>query len=305
MTKKYLYITVQTLFCLFLLFDLSSLQTNNSTQASKVDLIIFSFDRPMQLQALLESIERYFSDVNTTQIIYRASDDAFQTGYSMVQQAFPNVIMHKQSNNPHQDFKPLLLNSVFSKNSKSPYVMFAVDDICIKDYCKLSECVDAMEKSKACGFFLRLGKNITHCYMERKDTKVPRGKSTSKYFIWRFNPRLEGDWKISFSVDMTIYRKKELARFMKKAHYHHPNSFEGVWLGEKLKRSHGIAFKESKIVNVPLNLVNISSNRNMNSISPRDLLSIFFEGKKIDIQQFYHIKNNSPHMEVVPNFIQK
>ena len=152
-----------------------------------VDLVIFSYDRPMQLYALLESCEQNIAGINEMHLIYRTSNANFDAGYEKVFQRFQGLIRHHQSDNPKQDFKPLVLKSVFSKNSRAPYVMFAVDDIIVSGPVDLQYCVDALKVSKAYAFFLRLGKNITSCYMRNKSTPVPRGKEFQhNFFVWKF-----------------------------------------------------------------------------------------------------------------------
>ena len=133
-----------------------------SSVSQKADLVIFSFNRPLQLYALLESIKNYCHGVGEIHVIYRASDDHFDHGYAMVKQDFTAIRYHKQGENPHQDFKPLTLSAVFE--SPSPYIIFAVDDIVVKENVDLTECISALEKYNAYGFYLRNGTNLTNCY---------------------------------------------------------------------------------------------------------------------------------------------
>ena len=101
------------------------------------------------------------------------------------------------------------------------------------------------------------------------------------------------------NVDMTIYRKKDIKSSLKSIEYIHPNSFEAKWAGQATKKSKGICFTESKILNIPLNLVNQSSNRVMDSHSPKELLKKYLKGYKIDISKIPQ-NNRSPHVEVDP-----
>ena len=64
------------------------------------DLIIFSYDRPMQLFALLESIEKNVVGLNKTNVIYRSSNNEFEVGYEIVKKSFPTSNYVKQDNAP-------------------------------------------------------------------------------------------------------------------------------------------------------------------------------------------------------------
>jgi hypothetical protein len=134
----------------------------SSHGTQKADLVIFSFNRPLQLYALLESLEKHCQGISETHVIYRASDDTFDCGYRLVMEDFNHVHYHKQGENPQQDFKPLTLHGAFE--SPSNYIIFAVDDIVVKESVDLTQCICALEKYNAYGFYLRLGKNLTQCY---------------------------------------------------------------------------------------------------------------------------------------------
>ncbi len=95
--------------------------------AKTADFIIFSYDRPMQLYALLESTTNFITGLNDIFVIYRTSDDNYEMGYQIIKEDFPHVHYIKQSDNPQADFKPLTLQA-FQAGS-ADYIVFAVDDI--------------------------------------------------------------------------------------------------------------------------------------------------------------------------------
>ncbi len=278
----------------------------------QVDLVVFSYDRPLQLYAFLESVEAYLTNPHLIHVIYRCTDDRFASGYDKVFTRFRYVIPHKQGKNPQKDFKKNVLKSVFSKKSKSPYIMFAVDDIILTDKIDLTECTDALKKYKGWFFSLRLGKNITkntlalNQSLEPVHTGVPNGKDLKNgVFTWKFtDPSAQGSWNYPNSTDVTIYRKKDIKRFLKKAKYTNPNIMESEWHWNwQPKNKKGLSFQSSKAVNLPLNVVNpYWQSANIN-ISTWQLLEKFESGFKIDIGKFYKIDNYAPHMPYEPTFI--
>lgn len=287
------------LFCIFTSFNVMK----NKPVDMRVDTVLFSFDRPLQLYAYLESTERYLTGVNETHVIYRSSQSAYEQGYQRVARRFPKVLFHKQSDRPHDDFKSLVLASVYSNSSICPYVMFAVDDIVIKDHADLEVCTKAMESNKAWGFFLRLGKNITHCYSLNSATPCPEGKDIGKtMFSWKFS-KGDGDWGYPNNVDNTIYRKKDIMNFLKNDSFQHPNSLEYNWQRWRDMEGTGICFVTSININIPMNLVNLSSNRCNHSFTPQELLLKFQQGLKMDIGPFYRVKNRSAHVDFTPTFV--
>lgn len=277
-------------------------------QASQkcADLIIYSFDRPLQLYALLESVEKYVTGLGTIQVIYRASDDAFAQAYQHVQADFSGVEFTQQGANPRSDFKPLSVQAL--AQSPHAYVLFAVDDIIVIDHIDCSACIEAMEKYNAYGFYLRLGKNLTECYsMNRAQRLPPLQEQEPGLWQWCF-AQGEHDWNYPHTVDMTLYRKKDVDSYFRQMQYTAPNSLEAAWAcraGSIMQRT-GLCYSRTKIVNVPLNSVQLDwTNRNMEFMTSKQLLDIFNQGKKIDIVPLHQINNMSAHMAYVPTFIQK
>lgn len=266
------------------------------------DLIIFSFDRPMQLWAYLESIYIYIVGIHKIFVIYRTSTDAFEKAYEQVKIAFPEIIFLQQQNkNPTAQFKPLLLETTFSF-STSNYVVFGVDDIIVTDYVDINACLGALAQEKAYGFFLRIGKNITKCYTcgFKGEYKIPPLKEIKNFrniFLWKFAEGVHG-WSYIHTVDMTIYAKKDIKDFLYSLEYKTPNQLEGRWAKKVDRKKKGLCFERSKMVNIPINRVqNDYHNMSMNLFSTGEMLDLFNQGKRIDISPFFQIKNQACHME--------
>lgn len=277
----------------------------NHVKAKNADMVIFSFDRPIQLYSLLESIERYVTGVNNVQVVYRVTDQSYNEGYEIVKSRFKNVVYRKQGSNPRQDFKIVTRDAFF--DGQSEYIIFAVDDIIVKDFVNLSECIDALERYGAYGFYLRLGLNLTECYMMNRAQPIPPIHNHGNDVLsWQMSQGMY-DWAYPHTVDMTLFRKSDVSFFVTHLTYHSPNTFEAEWHNHSagVMRKRGLCFTESKIVNTPLNLVqqDYVGNRHMEEMSAKQLLELFLQGLKIDIQPLHKIKNKGAHMEYHPQFI--
>jgi hypothetical protein len=269
------------------------------------DLIIFSCNRPLQLYALLESLGKYCRGIHEAHVIYRTSSEQFEHGYDIVKHDFSHVYYYQQGSNPHKDFKPLVLAAVFG--SPSPYVIFAVDDIIVKKEIDLTACIDALEKYNAYGFYLRLGLHLNNCYSygSKAQPLPPLKEEEPGIFSWNF-PFGLFDWNYPHTVDMTLYRKKDIEHDLHSCSYHAPNRLEEVWqrrAGAIINKK-GLCYVIAPIVNLPLNRVQHEyQNRAMKEWSPHDLLQQFLAGYKMDIMPLYDIQNSAAHMEYSPTFI--
>ena len=72
------------------------LHIRSATPTKKADLVVFSYDRPLQLYAFLESTEKYVTGVGDLVVIYRASSEQFQKGYEVVEADFPGAMFWLQ-----------------------------------------------------------------------------------------------------------------------------------------------------------------------------------------------------------------
>jgi hypothetical protein len=275
-----------------------------SAQQTAVDLVIFSKNRPLQLYAFLESCSRYVSGLSSVSVIYYADQD-FTDAYTTVQQTFPEAqFLQQKALGVKGDFKQLTRQAVSA--TEAPYIIFAVDDIVVIDHVDLQRCVQLLEQYQAYGFYLRLGSDITECYSEGRHTGQPPLKIREQdVYSWRFFQGT-GDWGYPHTVDMTLFRKKDVKPFVKGLFYHSPNTFEGQWAGyaSAIIQRRGLCFTYSKIINLPLNLVqNDFNNRHGADYDAHYLLAQFQAGLKMDITDLHKFPHKAPHAEYQPLFV--
>ncbi len=265
------------------------------------DLMIFSFNRPLQLYALLESAERYIKNLSNIFVIYRTTDAEFDIHYDIIKKTFPKIHFIKQSLEPLADFKPLVMNTLSS--SPSDYIIFAVDDmICIDDV-DIHETIKILERTGAYGFYLTHSDTMDYSYMVDIHQDIPPHVAvTPNVYLWQFHQGT-GDWAYPNSLDMVLYRKNQVIKTLSKLSFMHPNSMEAQWHGKAKLKDAGLFYTSAKAVNIPLNLVNISTNRCLHTISAEELLRKFQEGYKIDITPLSRIPHNARHIDYEPQFV--
>ncbi len=235
---------------------LSTLPTTPTQAAEKADLLIFSYNRPLQLYALLESIEKHMTGTDQLFVLYRA-DPSFQAAYEKLKNRFPKVIWSFQIH-PPEDFQALCKQTIFALGS-SPYILFAVDDMIVKEPVDLTQCIYALEKTKAHGFYLGHSLILDTCYMLKCYQGIPPSfglqfNCQDPFFAWQFNAG-SCDWAYPNSLDMVLYRKKDIKKDFKKISFHNPYSLEHCWALHAKKDQIGLFYASSKSLNLPLNLV--------------------------------------------------
>ncbi len=160
--------------------------------------------------------------LNQVSVIYRTSNSSFASSYDQLARAFPSIRFIKQSASPHTDFQPLLLETAFNPDNTCPYLIFAVDDIIVKDPVDFKQCIQALEKTKAYGFYLAHGLHLNYCFMQDKAQKIPKHVTVDKdIYGWKFK-EAEADWNYPNSLDMVLYRKADIEKDLRSLSFYEP-----------------------------------------------------------------------------------
>lgn len=277
---------------------LAELPLPSLVKESPVDLVLFSYDRPLQLYAALESIQKHLAGSVSCTLLYRCSDSRFEAAYKEVLALFPHVRSMQQSD---KDFKPLLEEILFS--STNEYVLFCADDLVLKEPVDLELCKRMLEKTGAYGFYLRYGRNIQHSYIESKPLALPKSAELGGgIFAWDLR-RGEGEWGMANNFEMSLYRKDDLKGCLQELSYKNPQTLQEGWARRLPEKAIGLYFEQSKMVNLPLNSVQASGRPNMNYMTAEELLLKFNQGLKIDIEPLFQVNNPAPHYEWAPELI--
>ena len=151
--------------------------------------IIFSLNRAMQLDALLNSLMHCCTDFSFLEIkiIYKASGDINKKNYNEIIQhyaKYKNIIFIQENifkNDVISVFKCCKRKNaswkrIFIAKHRSIYrfVMFLVDDCMFVNYFRISKLVEVLTNNKKClAFSLRLGSNTTYNYVYNKPQLIP------------------------------------------------------------------------------------------------------------------------------------
>ena len=283
---------------------------NETSETDVTDIIAFSWNRPLQLYAMLESLYEKGKNFGQVFVIYRSSNTSFDEGYNQVMKRFPAVTFVRQDDAmARQVFKNLVMKYTFDPSiSKAKYIAYSTDDLVLREDIDFAKGVKALKNYKAAGFFYRLGKNIDQCYMyDNKHTPPPHLMPLGDdIYAWQFKNGT-GDWDYPNSVDFTLYSKDLIKPTLAGFHFTYPNDFEGVWAQRANHKLLGLCHSSSKIINMPLNVMSNATNRGMRveEYKPEALLSKFNQGLKMDRKPLESITPHSPHMDYHPTFIMR
>lgn len=287
-----------------------------------LQIIIFSFNRAIQLDTLLSSFVEYWKNPSyQVDIIYNTSDDFFQRGYELLMSKFESnncIHFHKESKgcrsytakeilgsagnlkhyfkypaikHPRSNFRPLMIKLM--EESEAREIMFMTDDaMYIRPVDIPTEVFDWInEDPKHRQFSLRLGVGM--------NAQPAAIKELDKYLEWKLKdvPHMN-NWGYYFSVDAHIYNKALILDFYKRFIFVNPNTLEG-YIEAKLKRRGYVneerSFKDAKLLSFPINMVQTFSDNESLGVSTEKLNQCYLDGytlkypipEEIDIFQVY------------------
>ncbi|MFV9644264.1 MAG: hypothetical protein ACNYWU_00440 [Desulfobacterales bacterium] len=270
------------------------------------ECIVFSKDRALQLHALISSyLEKVVLPV-PLHILYNTSTPLHRKAYDEVRELFSNnniSLIKQDSDNSFRSNLISLLKSVHSEK-----IFFLVDDVLfvenfdIEDFVKFD--TDKFVPT------LRMGLNLKKCYTIQKDQPLPelipdiikdKDKITWKWYQGVY------DWSYPLSLDGHFFSTQEIATMIQLTDFSAPNTLEDQL--QKFRRfflfRKGIAYKKSRIINIPCNKVQIENKNLYGDLHQDFLLEQWQQGYQIDFRSLYGFMNESAHQEITFRFIKR
>ncbi|WP_375448111.1 hypothetical protein [uncultured Fibrella sp.] len=213
-------------------------------------LLIFSYNRALQLQTLLSSLLAYLQvdAPYSIHVLYAADNDDYQAGYEQVVRAYPQIQFHRERRQ-HKWAWPLVtrywknlyrylthsslrrttnfksLTEQIIANSPHEGVLFLTDDSLFTR----PVLIDRVRLNTVLGDSLhRYTLSLRHGLSLRPLPINIEADKTGGH-VWRIEPNLVdlGHWTWRFSVDGHLYTRQALLPVLRRLNYANPNSLEG------------------------------------------------------------------------------
>lgn len=186
-----------------------SADCSQSIGPNLLNVICFSKDRPLQLEAFIDSLG-HFSGLpySAISVIYACSPGI---NYDKLIKRRPDVNWIAET-----DFQADLMAAV---ERAADYVLLCCDDVVFKEYFDLNRGIDLLAARKdVFGFTLRLGTNIRF---------MPAFERSDDILVWDWNAAKGSYWRYCWEVSATLYRKAFVLDYLKnRDDLSNPNRFE-------------------------------------------------------------------------------
>jgi hypothetical protein len=232
------------------------------------------------LESINKNSEQGTFNVN---VIYTSSNSDFESGYEKLKQE--NIIQGIQWIQ-QTDFKNNVLQLLQTNADLS---CFATDDDILYRKIDVDKIKNTLKEDQdVFCFSLRLGKNVKYCYsMNCNNVLIPLEEG-SDLIKWDWTKHY-ADMGYPLSVDMHVFRTKDILKLTKQVTFKNPNEYEAaLQIFESFPRFKMAAFENSSVVNSPTNIVqNTFQNRAGESfgISSKELNEKYLNGEIIDFDK--------------------
>jgi len=284
---------------------------NNGSRKRTIDYeikefsyIIFSRDRPAQLDLLLTSLAMNFDIIPKIIIIVSIKDDTYKVGYEKTFERHVNIICDVIEESLDRPFRDCF-EIGFSLCVGSTFVGFLVDDAIFIRPIKVSTLFNL--SSERLVFCPRLGLNINYNYVTKLRQPIPRVRFISPIvdstlITWEFQHGI-GDWRLPFALDGNIFRRDVVEHLLTQIEFDSPNSLECGFQNFNYRRKtfFPVAYAHSRMIVLPLNRVQeVFTNPSM-SFSADFLNERFIKGAQLSMEQFQRLSPNSSTYDYIPN----
>lgn len=260
--------------------------------------IIFSKDRAFQLDATLRSFYLQCNDFYSIDIkvLYTYSTDKYKEDYYNLMNEFNhfnNIDFIKEN-----VFKNDLLNICKDYDS----LLFLVDDnIFVKEFSLIEAFDKLIAVDDAIGVSLRLGKNTVYCYPLNKFQDIPKFVEDKPFLIYDWT-KSELDFNYALEVSSSLYRVKDIYKFLEDLEYKNPNTLEEVLSQNRYIIANNkrklICYETSRTFCAPFNKVqNLYENRDsgLTEYSAEELSNLFKEKYRFRIDKYINYIPNGCH----------
>lgn len=193
--------------------------------------------------------------------------------------------------------------------SSGQYWLLSVDDNLFVRPIDFGNIIDSLETHPdAIGFSLRLGENITYCYMKNAPQRIPkfiRAGNDPDILIFEWE-NAEHDFAYPLEISSTIYRSSLIVPLVASLYFTTPNMLESKlssmkkWYAKKYPKL--LCYSLSVSFCNPINKVQKDrpSNRSGTGLdfSIDRLADLFDEGKRIDVMALSQFTPNACHQEI-------
>jgi hypothetical protein len=262
-------------------------------------LIIFSKNRACQLNLLIDSLKENSPHLfDNISVLYKTDNIDYDLGYEKLKKNYSYINYVREVN-----FRNDLINLI---DDNVEATTFMVDDAVVYKPVMVKK-IDIIKPvvENFMIFSLRLGKNCNYSHPANLHYELGEHEIDGEYMTFDYTKQQNGDFRYPLSTDGHIFNTKLIKDLLIEIDFINPNTLEAFL--QRFVVTNSIpkimkSFTESKLVSIPVNLVNDTFNNRHGlefGISEKELNDRFLSGEFIDLNSLKFSNINGPHKEII------
>lgn len=276
-----------------------------------IDALVFSRDRPMQLDACVRSLLANVPSLGVVVAICKATEEPYWKGYEILAGELRDVAVIV----PESDFQADAIGTL--AGMRTELVLPLCDDSITFGLALIPEY--ALWRADTISLCLRLGRNTTYCHPRDLEHGLPQFEGRGPFLVWSWRGApdgdlfmwegKEGDFGYPYSLDGNIHRRESLLGWLDGQSFSNPNQMEGCVVNAIGRREDlpplMACYRHSRQVGLPVNVVNQTHGNRFGLLHPvetGELNERFLAGQRIDWRAMDFTAVRGAHQELPLRF---
>lgn len=270
--------------------------------------LVFSRDRPLQLDGALRSLHRHCRDAAGLRltVVYRATSRAQRSAYAVLARDHGATARFVAESSFEDDVRQALDGS----GADDATVLLLVDDVVVVRPFSLAGAAEALRRDeRALALSLRLGSNTTFVQPRREVVQAPElalvgGDGDDALFRTTWTDA-HGDFGYPFDISCSVYRGSDMANALRDVRFDGPNMLEHrLWERRAAFADHRprlLLHRRARAFAIPANRVqHVAPNPTSGRIrhSPHRLLRAYRRGWRLDVAAYDGFSPPTCHFEI-------
>lgn len=277
-------------------------------------VVIFSKDRPAQLELLLRSWSEQAPEWPqfAVSVLYKSSDSECDRGYDIVRRAYPSVFFQVEDGS--RTFNGHVL-ALIEREERELFHFLADELVFIRSYRTSDEPFQLLRRRpEIAAVALRMSPRITFAQPINLPTPPPPLRAR----VWSVKQRprwleritrlagihsARGDWRLQLNVDGNVLRYPALrSHFRTLPLISNLNRLETVFLENPLPQPYLVCYPEARLINLAMNRVDPYSSYPHGGHTAEEFNRRFLAGERLSYNRLVGLQHNACHIVVEPEW---
>jgi len=268
-----------------------------------IDLLTFSKDRALQMDLLLQSMDKHCDNLfNDVAVLYTSSTPEFESGYEKLAKAWPDVRFIKETNFEEDTRK-------FLREASEIVCLLSDDCFFFRDVSAYQkQIIDTISREEILGFILGIGGDSRYSGTRRHKFRMPDFTKEDNVLIWDWQQADKGEFECAFMVCGCFYKRDDYLSYVDQVRFQNPNTFESVLQKTWQYSPRRVEVKklcacldEQKIVHSLNNRVQDIFRNKFGEVYPfsaKDMNEAYLSGKVVDLEALDFSEVDGLHKEI-------